>query len=244
MTEATTGACRGGDGRLPATSEQATSELDRVLTVPNIVTTARLACVPVFVWLLFGAHEQTSAAVLLAVLGTTDFVDGFLARRYHQVSTLGKILDPSADRVLVATAVIAVMVHGAVPLWFGLATIAREALVTAAVGILAVAGAERIDVLWVGKAGTFALMVSYPAFLISDGTAGWQLPFHVLAWVSGLAGLALAWVALGAYIRPAHLALDRGRESRYRAAAASRSADRSRVEENLAAGDRPGDGPK
>ena len=63
---------------------------------------------PLFLWLLFGAHEQTAAAILLAVLGATDWVDGFVARRYHQVSTLGKVLDPVADRVLVATAVISV----------------------------------------------------------------------------------------------------------------------------------------
>ena len=60
-----------------------------------------------------------------------------MARRYHQVSTLGKILDPAADRVLVATVVIAVIVHGAVPLWFGVATLAREALVSVMVVLLA-----------------------------------------------------------------------------------------------------------
>ena len=87
-----------------------------------------------------------------------------MARRFHQVSTLGKILDPVADRILVGTAVIAVIVHHAVPLWFGVATLAREVLVSAAVLLLAALGAERIDVLWVGKAGTFGLMFAYPAF--------------------------------------------------------------------------------
>ena len=99
-----------------------------------------------------------------------------MARRYHQVSTLGKVLDPVADRVLVVTAVIAIMVHGAVPVWFGVATLAREVVVSAAVLLLASLGAARIDVLWVGKAGTFALMFAYPAFLLSYGTASWQGP--------------------------------------------------------------------
>ncbi len=76
---------------------------------------------------------------MLAVLGATDWVDGFVARRYHQVSTLGKVLDPIADRILVGTAVISVMVYGAVPLWFGIATIVREVLVSVMVVLLAVA---------------------------------------------------------------------------------------------------------
>ena len=157
--------------------------LDRVLTLPNGVTLVRLLCIPLFVWLLFGAHRQTAAAVLLAVLGATDWVDGFLARRLHQVSTLGKVLDPAADRILVATAVIAIMVYGAVPLWFGIATLAREVLVAGTVLALAALGARRIDVLWVGKAGTFGLMFAYPAFLLGDGTAGWQAAVRDIAWV-------------------------------------------------------------
>jgi cardiolipin synthase (CMP-forming) len=188
--------------------------LDRILTAPNLITLVRLLCIPVFLWLLFGLHRQTAAAALLAVLGATDWVDGFVARRYHQVSTLGKVLDPTADRLLVGTAVISVMVYGAVPLWFGLATIAREVLVSAMVVLLAVLGAARIDVLWVGKAGTFGLMFAYPAFLLGDGTASWQEPIRLIAWVTGLTGLALAWWAAGSYIGPARRALREGRAAR------------------------------
>ncbi len=155
-------------GLLPYTgSVEQQDGLSRVLTAPNVITLVRLLCIPVFLWLLFGLHRQTAAAVLLAALGTTDWIDGYVARRYHQVSTLGKILDPAADRLLVGTAVIAVIVHGAVPLWFGLATIVREALVSVMVLLLAALGAARINVLWVGKAGTFGLMFAYPAFLLS-----------------------------------------------------------------------------
>jgi cardiolipin synthase (CMP-forming) len=188
--------------------------LDRILTVPNAITLVRLACIPVFVWLLFGAERQTAAAVLLAVLGATDWIDGFVARRYHQVSTLGKVLDPVADRVLVMTAVVAIIVHGAVPLWFGLATIAREVVVSAAVLLLASLGAARIDVLWVGKAGTFALMFAYPAFLLGHGTAGWQEPIRIVAWVTGILGLTLAWVAAGSYVPVARRAVADGRNGR------------------------------
>jgi len=187
---------------------------DRILTVPNAITAVRLACVPVFVWLLFGAHRQTVAAIVLAVLGSTDWVDGFVARRFHQVSTVGKVLDPTADRILVGTGVVSVIVAGAVPLWLGVATLAREALVSAAVLLLASLGAERIDVLWVGKAGTFGLMFAYPTFLLAHGHAGWQGPFEVVAWVAAIPGLALAWVAAAAYVPAARGALARGRANR------------------------------
>jgi cardiolipin synthase len=178
------------------TNQQEEPGLDRIVTVPNGITAVRLACIPLFCWLLFGTSHQSAAAVLLAALGATDWVDGFIARRYHQVSTLGKVLDPVADRVLVVTAVVSIIVYGAVPVWFGAATLAR------------------IDVLWVGKAGTFALMFAYPAFLLADGTAGWQVPIRVIAWVTGIIGLALAWVAAGSYVPVARQALADGRRAR------------------------------
>ena len=164
-----------------------------------------------FLWLLFGLHEQTAAAILLAVLGATDWVDGYVARRFGQVSTFGKVLDPTADRLLVGTAVISVMAYGAVPLWFGIATIVREVLVSVMVVLLASLGAARIDVLWVGKAGTFGLMFAYPTFLLAYGGAGWQAPITVIAYVTGITGLVLAWIAAGSYVGPARKALREGR---------------------------------
>jgi cardiolipin synthase len=198
---------------LTADATQAPEEagLDRILTAPNLITLMRLVCIPVFLWLLFGVHRQTAAAILLAVLGATDWVDGHVARRFHQVSTLGKVLDPVADRILVGTSVIAIIVYGAVPVWFGVATVAREAVVSVAVLVLASLGAKRIDVLWVGKAGTFALMFSYPAFLLGHGTAYWQTPIRDIAWVTGIIGLVLAWIAAGSYIPVARQALAEGR---------------------------------
>jgi cardiolipin synthase len=188
--------------------------LDRIWTLPNAVTLVRLACIPLFLWLLFGANRQSAAAVLLAVLGATDWVDGQLARRLHQVSTVGKVLDPTADRILVVTGVIAVTVAGAVPVWFAVLTLAREVLVSVAVLVLASMGAKRIDVLWIGKAGTFALMFAYPAFLLGHGTAGWQDVVRLIAWVTGLLGLTMAWVAAFSYVAPARKALAEGRAAR------------------------------
>jgi len=190
------------------------ASLDSVLTVPNLITAVRLALIPVFVWLLFGAHRQTDAAILLAALGATDWIDGFVARRFHQVSTLGKVLDPLADRLLVGTAVIAVIIHGAVPLWFGVATLAREALVSAAVLLLAALGAERIDVLWVGKAGTFGLMFAYPAFLFGHGDVSWHTPVTAFAWFCAIPAIVLSYIAAAAYVPVAVRALSHGRQGR------------------------------
>jgi cardiolipin synthase (CMP-forming) len=107
--------------------------------------------------------------------------------------------------------VITIMIQGAVPIWFGVATLAREVVVSGAVLLLASLGAARIDVLWVGKAGTFALMTAYPLFLVSYGASGWQQVIRVAAWVIGLLGLTLAWMAAASYVPVARRALAAGR---------------------------------
>jgi cardiolipin synthase len=190
------------------------ARVDRVLTIPNGVTAARLVAIPVFLWLLFGVQNRVAAAALLAVLGATDWIDGWLARRLGQVSTLGKVLDPVADRVLLGVGVVAIMVDGSVPLWLGAAVLAREALVSAAVLALAALGAARIDVVWVGKAGTFGLMVAFPLFLVAGPSASWPNAALVAAWVCAVPALVLSWYAAGAYIPLARGALARGRPGR------------------------------
>jgi cardiolipin synthase len=191
----------------PSNEEQ----LKRIVTVPNAVTAVRLLLIPLYLYLLFGRHASAQAALLLAVLGITDFVDGYIARHFNQTTTLGKVLDPVADRVFMLTAVLSVAWVGAAPWWFAGATLAREVLVSAATLLLAALGAKRIDVLWVGKAGTFWLMVAYPSFLMGHGTASWQAYFRGLGWVAGLAGLVMAWVALVSYVKPARQALAAGK---------------------------------
>ena len=106
---------------------------------------ARSRCCPVYVWLLFTTTHELAAGFLLGTLGATDWVDGYLARRLGQVTTLGKVLDPIADRALVFTAVVTIAIHGAVPWWFAIATLAREVLVSVAVLAARVArrGADR-----------------------------------------------------------------------------------------------------
>lgn len=179
----------------------------RLATVPNALSAARLAAVPVFLWLMFGLHDQLVGAYVLAGVGATDWLDGFLARRLGQVSAVGQVLDPAADRALLGAGVVAIMIAGAVPLWMGVAVLAREAVVTLAVVILAMLGAARVQVVWVGKAGTFVLMAAFPLFLAAHSLPSWRGPLETLAWCLGTAGLALAWYAALKYLPLARRAL-------------------------------------
>jgi cardiolipin synthase (CMP-forming) len=185
---------------------------DRILTVPNVVTVMRLLCVPIFLWLLFDQHERAAAAVLLGALGATDFVDGYIARHFHQVSTVGKVLDPLADRVLLMTGVAAILVDGSVPLFVAWAALVREVLVAGAFLLLAALGARRIDVQWAGKAGTFGLMFAFPFFLIGhDKSFVFHSALHVLGWCCAIPALVLAWYAAVTYVPMARRALKEAR---------------------------------
>jgi cardiolipin synthase (CMP-forming) len=187
---------------------------DRILTVPNVITVVRLAMLPVFLWLLFAQEDRAKAAGLLAVLGITDFLDGYIARRFNQVSDIGKILDPVADRLLFFVGVGGILVDGSVPIWFAVAVLVREALVAGATLALAALGARRIDVTWFGKAGTFFLMIAFPLFLASESTVGWADLAETLAWIAGIPGLLLSWYAAALYVPMARRALDEGRQDR------------------------------
>lgn len=184
---------------------------DRILTVPNIITFVRLACLPVFLYLLFGRENRAAAGWLLAALGMTDFADGYIARHFHQVSTFGKVIDPVADRLLFFVGVTAILIDGSAPLWIGVLVLSRELVVSAATLLLAAFGAERIDVMWFGKAGTLALMVAFPAFLGSHSTLSYADVLGVLAWVTVVPGLALSYLAALLYIPRGRDALRRGR---------------------------------
>ena len=188
-------------------------------TWPNLVTVVRLALIPVFWWLLFASDHRAMAAWLLAVLGATDWIDGWLARTLHQTSTVGKVLDPTADRILVMVGLIAVALAGGVPWWFAGITLVREVLVSVLTLVLAALGAARIDVLWWGKVSTFMLMATYPLFLLTTNPhhaalAGWQHVVRDVTWIYGLAGLTLAWIVFFGYIGPASRALSAGRAAR------------------------------
>lgn len=188
-----------------------------VLTVPNALSVGRLLCVPLFLYLLFGREERYQAAWLLGALGATDWIDGFIARRFGQVSELGKILDPTADRILLGTAMVAILVDGAVPTWVAVAAITREVLVSLAAVVLGLLGARRIEVQWAGKAGTFAMMFAFPFFLASHADIAWRDQARFVAWLFTVPGLLFGWYAAVTYLPLARQALREGREGAARA---------------------------
>ena len=145
---------------------------DNAFTVPNLISILRLAAVPVFVWLLIGENRPLAAAALLGILGATDWVDGWIARRFNQVSELGKVLDPTADRIMFLVAVFTMIIDESVAVWFGILTLVREGVVAIAALILGALGARALKVTWVGKTSSFGLMFAFPLFLLSTAVDG------------------------------------------------------------------------
>ncbi len=189
---------------------------NRIFTVPNLISVARLLCVPWFLWLLLVQDDRIAAAILLAVLGATDWVDGWIARHFDQGSELGKVLDPTADRILLVAAGVGLIIDGAVPLWVGIVVLVREALISVAVLLLAAAGARRLDVQWAGKAGTLALMFALPGFLLADALSNDLASgiLYVATWIFTIGGLVLSYYAAFTYIPMARRALREGRADR------------------------------
>lgn len=182
-----------------------------ILTVPNLISLGRIAGAPLFAYVLLVGDDRHTAAWLLGALGATDWLDGWLARRMGTVSDLGKILDPVADRALIVIAALAVLVDGSFPFWLGVVILVREALVSLAVLGLAALGAARIDVVWVGKAGTLALMFAVPFFLIAEAGLSWSDIARPIAWAFAAGALVLGWWAAVSYIPLASRALREGR---------------------------------
>lgn len=189
-----------------------------IWTWANLVTLIRLCALPVFLQLLFTTGHRAIAAWLLGAIAITDWVDGYLARRLNQVSTLGKIIDPTADRILVMTGLIAVSIAHGVPWWFSICVLIREVIVSLLTVLLALLGAARINVLKIGKVSTFLLMATFPLFLISTNNElpsnGWQSLLKAAVWALGAVGLVISYIVLFSYIRPALEALRTGRQGR------------------------------
>ncbi|MGC2241626.1 MAG: CDP-alcohol phosphatidyltransferase family protein [Acidimicrobiia bacterium] len=171
----------------------------RILTIPNVVSFVRLLGIPVFWWALLADDNVALAAWLVFFIGWTDWIDGYLARRLDQVSDLGKALDPIADRLLIASALVGGLIAGVLPVWFAWGTIAREVLVGLLAITLAARGGGTIAVRYVGKVATFLLYGAIPAFYLAEANVLEAL-MRPLAWVTGIAGLILYWYVAVLYI--------------------------------------------
>jgi cardiolipin synthase len=203
-TEGTDEGAAGAGTVEPETVEPETGEpgADRVLTVPNAFTMVRLVCIPIFVVLVAssGRRHWEAAAYLLAAVGATDWVDGQLARRLHQVSSVGKVLDPLADRLLLVVGALTIIAVGAVPLWIALVFLLREVVVAAGFLYVAARGGRRMDVSFLGKAATFALMCALPLFLLGHAPVSWHEVPEALGLVASVPAVFFGWYSTISYV--------------------------------------------
>jgi cardiolipin synthase (CMP-forming) len=173
-----------------------------ILTVPNAITLLRLLLMPVCAWLLATAHLG-AGLVLTALVGATDWVDGWLARRIGQVSKVGQLLDPLADRLLIASVVIALLVQGVLPWQVVVLLLARDLVLLAGWPLLRRRGVQPPEVVWIGKAATFDLLCALP--LLIWGETGFVAAglAHALGNLLLWLGVPLYYVAGAVYVRMA-----------------------------------------
>jgi cardiolipin synthase len=176
------------------------AQTDRVLTIPNVISFLRIALIPVFVALIVGPDTTRAGLVLFVIVVATDWVDGALARATGQVSDLGKILDPVADRLAIAAGLIALVVADAFPLWAALLILVRDVAVLIAGLVLLSKRRARIEVRYLGKVATFALMTAIPC--VAWGSLGYPLAPAALAcgWAFYSVGIVEYYIATVLYV--------------------------------------------
>lgn len=169
-------------------------DTERILTVPNILSFIRLLGVPLFLWLLLERHSDVWAVVVLAVGGATDWLDGTLARRWHQRSRLGQVLDPMADRAYILATLIGFAIRGIVPWWLVVLLAARDIMMATAIWpALRRRGFASLPVHFLGKAATFALLYGFPLVLLGAGDEPWHVVVRTIGWACVIWGAGLYW---------------------------------------------------
>jgi cardiolipin synthase len=182
---------------------------DRLLTAPNVITAVRLAGLPVFAWLVLGRERYMAAFWVLVVIATTDWIDGYVARRFDQISRIGKVVDPLVDRLLLATATITLLIAGLLP-WPLLALILVRDVVVLGVTLAWFAGIPPIPVSRVGKLATALLMIGIPGFLLAGVDWIGADVVRMVAWITMVAGIIAYYGAAARYGRVA-MAIRRAR---------------------------------
>jgi cardiolipin synthase (CMP-forming) len=178
-----------------------------IVTVPNAISLGRILLTPVLFFLIVDPDTTTAGLCLFAVVVATDWVDGAIARRTGQISELGKVLDPVADRLALAAGIVALAVRGVLPVWAAALILVRDVVVLLAGLVVLVQRRVRIDVRWVGKVATFSLMVAVPA--IAWGELGLPLAAAatVIGWVCFAVGIVEYYVAALTYAGDVRAAL-------------------------------------
>jgi cardiolipin synthase len=173
----------------------------RVATVPNLISAIRILLIPVFVGLIVDPDTTTAGLIVFGAVVATDWVDGLVARRTGQVTEVGKILDPVADRLAIAAGLIALAIRGVFPWWAALAILLRDVAVFIVGIVVLVRSGVRVEVRWIGKIATFSLMTAIP--FVSWGALGLPLAeaATVIGWASFTVGIVEYYVAAFGYLR-------------------------------------------
>ena len=167
----------------------------KVITVPNFISLSRVLVLPLFLFWLRIPQDRLFAAILGGLMGVTDFLDGYVARRIGQVSTVGKIIDPTCDRIVLVVASIGLWYFSVVPRWLIVVVLAREVIVSVVVLTVGVLGKVRLDVVWIGKLGTFILLTSFPLAVLASAS---QIDSRWLLWMTEGAIVAGTGILFGA----------------------------------------------
>jgi len=189
---------------------------DRVLTVPNAISVARLAGVPVFLWLVLGPHADWWAVGLLIAAGVSDWLDGKLARAWNQQSRLGQVLDPAADRLYIAATLAALAIREIIPWWLVAVLVLREVVLGVALLVLRRYSIGPLQVSFLGKAATLCLLYAFPLLFLGSHGGTAALVARVIGWAFAIWGTALYWWAAALYLVQARqvIAAVRGGQAR------------------------------
>jgi cardiolipin synthase len=188
------------DGEAGAGAVARADQQGRILTVPNGISVARLAGVPVFLWLVLGPQADGWAVALLIVAGLSDWLDGVIARAWNQQSRLGQVLDPAADRLYIAATLIGLAIRGIIPWWLVALLVARELVLGAALLVLRRHGYGPLQVSLVGKTATLCLLYAFPLLFLGSHAGTAALVARVLGWAFAIWGTALYWWAAVLYL--------------------------------------------
>jgi cardiolipin synthase len=174
-------------------------QTDRVLTIPNMLSFLRILGVPVFLWLVLVPQADGWAVALLMVSGFTDWLDGTIARATGQISRLGQLLDPIADRLYIAATLVGLAIRAIIPWWLVALLLGRDLVLAVVLGVLKSRGITGLPVHFLGKAATFCLLIGFPLLLLGATAAGTGLSLgdasRVVGWAFAIWGTGLYWWA-------------------------------------------------
>ena len=188
------------DGEAKTSATTRADHQERILTVPNAISVARLAGVPVFLWLVLGPQADGWAVGLLIAAGLSDWLDGVIARAWDQQSRLGQVLDPAADRLYIAATLIGLAIRGIIPWWLVALLAARELLLAVALLVLRRYRYGPLQVSLVGKAATLCLLYAFPLLFLGAHAGTPALVARVIGWAFAIWGTALYWWAAVLYL--------------------------------------------